>query len=73
LENVVSPDIIDKFKNSLLARGQAFDEMADKLELDKELEGLFDEKTKKVLDKLIRSITFTKLRKILSQRIHNRK
>lgn len=56
LETIASPDVIEKFKTCLLSKGQAYKENSEKLEFDKELDSLFDEKTKTTLEKLIRSI-----------------
>ncbi len=56
LENIASTDVIEKFKDCLISKGQAYDENSEKIEFDKELESLFDDNTKQMLENLIKSI-----------------
>ena len=55
VENIVNSEVFEKFKDSLIAKGDAFEEHNNLLEFDKELEGLFDEKTKATLERLLKS------------------
>ena len=56
LENIASPELIEKFKDSIISKGQAFEDIGDKVEYDKELESMFDEPTKLLINKLVKSI-----------------
>jgi hypothetical protein len=70
LENVLTPELMEKIKDSIISRGLAYDkhENENKVYFDKELEQLFDEKTKKIIEKLFESkMTFHK-RKIFKVR-----
>ena len=55
LDVVIDTEILLKFKESLLSKGQAFNEWEEKVELDKELESLFDENTKRIVNDIIHS------------------
>lgn len=60
LENIVSPEVMERLKGSYLSRGLAYDkqDMENKLYFDKELEHLFDENSKKIIEKLYESKFF---------------
>lgn len=53
LENILSPEVMDRIKDSILSKGLAYEKHSEnKLFFDKELESLFDEKTKNIILKL---------------------
>ena len=55
IENIASPDILNKLKDSLISVGNSFDEVNNLIEYDKELDNLFDENTIGIIRKLYES------------------
>jgi hypothetical protein len=54
LENIVSKDILEKIKDSTLPKGVAYEKNNEnKVFFDKELESLFDEKSKTTIKNLL--------------------
>ena len=56
-----------KLKDKLIAKGQLFDKMTDKISFDPEIESLFDGKTKEIISNLFRKkylISLNELKKI---------
>lgn len=58
LDTIITPEIFDKLKNSLIAQGMAFKAYDYELEFDQEIELLFDEFTKAKIKKLFKSIVY---------------
>lgn len=46
IDKIISPQVLDKFKNNMISQGEAFNEFNGKIDFDKELDKIFDEKTK---------------------------
>lgn len=55
LERIVTPEIIEKLKESLIAQGLAFKANENELDFDKEICMLFDETTREKIKKLFKS------------------
>ena len=54
LESLVPNSLLKKLEERLLAKGQLYDKMTDKLSFDPEIEALFDGKTKEIISTLFR-------------------
>lgn len=54
LENIVTPEIFLKLKETLIAQGMAFKSNEDELDFDQEIDLLFDESTKEKIRKLFK-------------------
>lgn len=57
LERVVAPEVMERIKDSLISKGMAYEknDHEHKVFFDKELEQLFDDKTKLIIEKLFES------------------
>ena len=54
IEKIVPESMLIKLKDKLIAKGQLFDKMTDKISFDPEIESLFDGKTKEIISNLFR-------------------
>ena len=66
-ETIVDREIIDKLKDSMISRGNAYETKGDVFCFDKELDNLLDDATKNIIKDLLKSIKNLKLEKYLNE------
>lgn len=55
LESILSQNLIEKFNDSMISKGYSYEINQDHLDIDKEIDTLFDENTRKIIKELIKS------------------
>ncbi len=52
LENLITPELSERLKESMISRGYLYSVNTEEIEFDKEIQNLFDDDSKKFLNEL---------------------
>ncbi len=55
LENLITPELSERLKESMISRGNLYSASTEEVEFDKEIQNLFDDDSKKFLNELYKS------------------
>ena len=55
IDSIVSPNLFDKFNDSMISKGYSYEIRKNDILIDKEIDKLIDENTKKTIRDLIKS------------------
>ncbi len=62
LENLITPELSERLKESMISRGNLYSASTEEIEFDKEIQNLFDDDSKKFLNELYKGKKETKHR-----------